>query len=158
MTVFNIDQLVGDIYEEMLASNNDRLPNLQEIEDAVFSAIPDTVLTDLKRRIARDATRRADKRLVQRGQSAQGSLLTGECDALEGVWTLPEGGRVRVRSARRNEYAMHLMIQRKNVLAVNQAFAADEQAFIELEPYFITPETTVEQARASWLQDNPPTP
>ena len=73
---------------------------------------------------------------------------------LEGDFIIDEHRRVPRRRALKRHAMAVLLIKRKNVVAVEQAFIDDEEGFLALEPYW-EESMTMEEAVLAYLADHP---
>lgn len=81
---------------------------------------------------AQSLAERADDRAAKRADSGQLDLLTGEVVALDAVWRLGGGRRVRARDASRDDVLAWLAIRGSNADRVREAYERDRQQIAEL--------------------------
>jgi len=101
---------------------------------------------ELVREFAETLAARADDRAAARIENQQLDLLTGEAVALDAVWRLGAGRRIKARHAVRNDVLAWLQIRAANAQRVADAFDADRSLAAELLLYMTKPDTTVEKA------------
>ena len=101
---------------------------------------------DLIAAFAQSLAERADDRRASRADSMQMDLLTGEVAALDAVWRVGGGRRVRVRDATREDVLLWFGIRSRNVELVNAAFEKDRHLVAELLVFMPDLHTTVPQA------------
>lgn len=89
---------------------------------------------------------KADDRAAARIENQQMDLLTGEAVAMDAVWRLGGGLRVKARHAVAADVLAWLDIRGANAQRVADAFAADRALVAELLVYMPTADVTVEQA------------
>lgn len=97
---------------------------------------------------ARSLAERADERAAKRADSEQMDLLTGEVEALDAVWRIGGGQRVRARDATREHVLAWLEIRGRNAERVREAYERDRQQVAELLVYMTDAMTVAEAVRA----------
>jgi hypothetical protein len=102
--------------------------------------------SELIREFAQSLAERADDRRARRAESGQMDLLTGEVEALDAVWRLGGGRRVRVRDATRDDVLLWLEIRGHNAERVAAAYEKDRQVVVELLAFMTDEHMTVPQA------------
>lgn len=110
---------------------------------------------EMVREFAETLAERADDRAAARVDNQQLDLLTGEAVAMDAVWRLGDGRRVKARHATRDDVLAWLQIRAANAQRVADAFDADRKLAAELLLYMTEPDTTVEAAVAARKKAQP---
>jgi hypothetical protein len=116
------------------------------IDEIVAELSSETTNAELVREFAETLAAGADDRASARIENQQMDLLTGEPVAMEAVWRLGAGRRVKARHAVREDVLAWLQIRAANAQRVADAFDADRKLAVELLLYMTDDETTVEKA------------
>lgn len=139
-------QKIADAAYDRIAESEQRF-DLAEVTAEVRAELEsESVRGDILDEFAQQLAEKADEKRAKRVDSEQYDLLTGEVEALDAMWRLGAGKRVRARHANREELLLWLGIRAANAERVAQAFDRDRKAVAELIAYMEDPETTVEQA------------
>lgn len=150
-----VRKLAMAVYQRLLDGAPDGHVDMATVRDEIERELRarGDLVDDVIEELAALSARAADDELTKRADSRQTSMLDDGSDALDGVWRLGGGRRVRVRYARRDDYAARMALKSKNVSAVLAAHAADEDEYSKLLPYFETAATTVAEAVEAWRAD-----
>lgn len=126
-----------------------------DFEDVVSDIKADlkgeVVNDELISEFARSLAHSIDDSRASRADSQQLDLLTGEPAAMDAVWRLGGGVRVRARHATRTDVLLWFGIRSANTDRVIAAFERDRTAVAELLVYMSDDEVTVEQAAQARL-------
>lgn len=142
-------QKIADAAYERIADEEERF-DLTEVIAAIREELEaETVRGEILDEFAQQLAEKADEKRSRRVDSEQYDLLTGEVEALDAMWRLGAGKRVRARHANREELLLWLGIRAANAERVASAFDRDRKAVAELIAYMDDPATTVEQAIAA---------
>jgi hypothetical protein len=125
------------------------------IAEIVAELSHETTNAELVREFAETLAARADDRAASRVDNQQIDLLTGESVAMDAVWRLGGGRRVKARHAVREDVLAWLQIRAANAQRVADAFDADRQLAAELLLYMPDGETTVGAAVEARLKARP---
>jgi hypothetical protein len=121
--------------------------DLNEVIDEIVTELSqETTNAELLREFAETLASGADDRAAARVENQQLDLLTGETVAMEAVWRLGSGRRVKAKHAVREDVLAWLQIRAANAQRVADAFEADRKLAGELLLYMTDSKTTVEQA------------
>lgn len=138
-------QKIADAAYDRVADGEERF-DLAEVTAEIRTELgTETVRDEILDEFAQQLAERADEKRAKRVDSDQYDLLTGEVEALDAMWRLGAGKRVRARHANREELLQWLGIRAANAARVNAAFERDRTAVAELL-LFMEDDTTVEQA------------
>jgi hypothetical protein len=116
------------------------------IDEIVAELSNETTNAELLREFAENLASRADDKAAARVDNQQLDLLTGETVAMDAVWRLGDGRRVKARHAVRDDVLAWLQIRAANAQRVADAFDADRKLAAELLLYMTNDDITVEQA------------
>jgi hypothetical protein len=124
-----------------------------DFEDVVADIKADlqeeVVNDELISEFARSLAHSIDDARASRADSQQLNLLTGETAAMDAVWRLGDGVRVRARHATRSDVLLWFGIRSANTDRVIAAFERDRTAVAELLVYMPDESVTVEMAAAA---------
>lgn len=142
-------QKIADAAYDRIADVHERFDLVEVTHEILLELRADTATAEeIFRELATTLAERADEKRARRNDSEQYDLLTGEVAALDAVWRLGDGRRVRARKAKRPELLQWLGIRAANAARVADAFERDRHAVAELLIY-MADDTTVEAALAA---------
>lgn len=133
------------------ADGADRFEFEDVVADIKASLMEEVVNDELISEFARSLARSIDDARAARADSQQLDLLTGETAAMDAVWRLGSGVRVRARHAKRADIIVWIGIRGANTDRVNAAYERDRAAVAELLVYMPDETVSVEQAAAARL-------
>ena len=125
------------------------------IDEIVAELSTEATNAELVREFAETLAARADDRAASRIENQQMDLLTGEAVALDAVWRLGGGRRIKARHAVSAEVLAWLQLRAANAQRVTDALDADRKLAAELLLYMPDDKTTVEQAVAARKRATP---
>lgn len=140
-------------YNKIAATAYDRYADRQArfdmagvIADVAAELSSESVNGELIQEFASQLVHSVDKKKTARAEDGQIDLLTGEPAALDAVWRLGSGQRVRARYANRIDMVTWLGMRRENAERVVAAFKRDETAVAQLLPFMADDSVLVERA------------
>lgn len=116
------------------------------IEEIVAELSNESTNAELVREFAETLAARADDKAAARIDNQQIDLLTGDPVAMDAVWRLGGGRRVKARHAIRADVLAWLEIRSANAQRVADALETDRRLAVELLMYMPDGTTTVETA------------
>jgi len=125
------------------------------ISEIVAELSNETTNAELLLEFAETLAARADDKAAARIDNQQLDLLTGETVAMDAVWRLGAGRRVKARHAVRDDVLAWLQLRAANAQRVADAFDADRKLAAELLLYMTDDAITVEQAVEARKQAQP---
>ena len=131
---------------ERVAANEDHFDVTDVIDEIVRELSSEDASSELIHEFAASLAEKADEKAAKRADSGQMDLLTGEVEALDAVWRIGGGRRVKARNANRDDVLAWLGIRRENADRVAAAFDRDRQTVAELIAFMPDDKTTVEAA------------
>lgn len=137
---------LAEVAYDRVADQADHFDITQVIDEIRAELSREDTTSELIAAFAQSLAERADDRRAKRADSGQLDLLTGEPEALDAVWRLGGGRRVRARQATRGDVLAWLAIRGDNAARVAEAYERDRQAVAELLVHMADDEMTVEQA------------
>jgi hypothetical protein len=138
-------KLADEAYARV-ADSGDKFDLDEVIDEIVAELSNESTNAELLQEFAETLAARADDRAASRLDNQQIDLLTGEVVALDAVWRLGGGRRVKARNAVAGDVLAWLDIRGANAKRVADAFDADRKLAVELLLYMPKPDTTVEAA------------
>lgn len=140
---------LADAAYDRVADGADHFDITEVIDEIVRELSSEEATAELLREFAQTLAERADDKRAKRADSGQLDLLTGEPEALDAVWRIGGGRRVRARDARREDVLAWLAIRGDNAERVREAYERDRQQVAELLVFMADDETTVAAAVAA---------
>ena len=134
---------------DRVADQADQFDIADVIAEIARELSTEAVTEELIREFAHSLAERADDRAAKRADSGQMDLLTGEAEALDAVWRIGGGRRVRARDATREHVLAWLAIRGDNAERVRDAYERDRHQVAELLVFMTDDETTVATAVAA---------
>jgi hypothetical protein len=129
-----------------IADGGEQFELVDVISEILGELRRETTNAELLAEFAESLAAGADQRAAARIDNQQLDLLTGEAVAMEAVWRLGAGRRVKVKHAVREDVLAWLQIRAANARRVADAYEADRKLAAELLLYMTDVKTTVEQA------------
>ena len=139
------NKLAEAVYDRV-ADEADQFDIAEVVDEIARELSTEQATTELIREFAQSLAERADDRRAKRADSGQMDLLTGEVEALDAVWRIGGGRRVRARDATREHVLAWLAIRGDNAARVVSAYDRDRQQVAELLVYMTDDRMTVAQA------------
>lgn len=146
---------IADAAYERVAEANEKFDIDDVISEIVAELSSEQASAELIREFAQTLAAKTDDKHAARAESGQLDLLAGTDEALDVVWRLGDGTRMKARKARRREVLKRLELRRDNFDRVREAYEADRTAAAELLLYMPDEETTVEAAVTARLNAQP---
>jgi hypothetical protein len=137
---------LADAAYERVAEAKDKFDIDDVIAEIVAELSAEQASAELIREFAQTLAAKTDDKHAARAESNQMDLLAGVDEAMDVVWRLGDGTRVKARKARRREVLKRLELRRENFERVSEAFEADRQITAELLVYMPDEVVTVEDA------------
>jgi hypothetical protein len=137
---------IADAAYARIADGGEQFDLDEVIDEIVAELSNETTNAELVREFAETLAARADDRAAARVDSQQLDLLTGDPAAMDAVWRLGSGRRVKARHAVRDDVLAWMQIRATNAQRVADAYEADQKLATELLAFMDHDETTVEQA------------
>ncbi|MGW9196096.1 hypothetical protein [Micromonospora chersina] len=147
---------IADAAYDRIAEGSDEFDIADVIDEIVRELSSEDASTELIREFAQTLAARVDDKRAKRAESGQVDLLTGDAEALDAVWRIGGGKRVRAREANRTQITQWIGIRGDNAARVVAAYDRDRKQVAELLVYMPDEETTVEQAVDRRKQERPP--
>jgi hypothetical protein len=148
-------QLARDAYEAVLNQAAGRC-DLEDVRDEILARIVALgVSDDIVDDFVDGLLAAEDGRQSSGADSGQYDLFSGEPEALDAVWRLGGGTRVRCRHATRADWYVRLAIKEQNLAAVKDAYDRELARAAKLMPYMTDDTITTEAALEAWRRDNP---
>lgn len=147
---------IADAAYDRVAEGADHFDIADVIDEIVRELSTEDASTELIREFAHTLAEKADDKRAKRADSGQLDLLTGEAEALDAVWRIGGGRRVRARDAKREDVLAWLAIRGDNAARVVAAYDKDRQQVAELLVYMADEKTTVAQAVERRKRQQPP--
>jgi hypothetical protein len=148
-------KLARECYESALDQQGGRC-DLEDVRDLILAQIvAQGVSDDIVDDFVDGLLKEEDARQAQSADYGQYDLFSGELAALDVVWRLGHGVRVRARHATRADIYARLGIKAENLKNVTEAFLREQQRATKLMPYMTDDTITVEMALEAWKRDNP---
>lgn len=149
---------LADAAYDRVAEGADHFDIADVIDEIVAELSTEEASAELVREFAHTLAEKADDKRAKRADSGQIDLFTGEAEALDAVWRIGGGRRVKARNANRDDVLAWLGIRRENADRVAAAFDRDRQTVAELIAYMPDDTTTVEEAVQARKDAQPPQP
>lgn len=137
---------IADAAYERVAESNEKFDIDDVISEIVAELSTEEASAELIREFAQTLAAKTDDKHAARAESNQMDLLAGTDEAMDVVWRLGDGTRVKARKARRRDVLKRLELRRDNFERVREAYEADRHVTAELLVYMPEEETTVEEA------------
>lgn len=137
---------LADAAYDRVAESKDHFDIAEVVEEIARELSSEDASSELIREFAHNLAEKADDRRAKRADSGQIDLFTGEPEALDAVWRIGGGRRVKAKDAIREDVLAWLGIRRENADRVAAAFDRDRQVVAELLVFMPDLDTTVEQA------------
>lgn len=147
---------LADAAYDRVAQGADHFDIADVIDEIVAELSTEEASAELVREFAHTLAEKADDKRAKRADSGQIDLFTGEAEALDAVWRIGGGRRVKARNANRDDVLAWLGIRRENADRVAAAFDRDRQTVAELIAYMPDETTTVEEAVQARKDAQPP--
>lgn len=147
---------IADAAYDRIAEGRDEFDISDVIDEIVRELSSEEASQELIREFAQTLAAKVDDKRAKRAESGQLSLLDGEPEALDAVWRLGDGKRVRAREANRDQLTQWIGIRGDNAARVVAAYDRDRRQAAELLVYMPDVSTTVEQAVDRRKQERPP--
>ena len=147
---------IADAAYDRIADGSDQFDIAEVINEIVRELSAENATQELLREFAQSLAERADDKRAKRADSGQMDLLAGDTEALDAVWRVGGGKRVRARNAKRDDVLSWLAIRGDNAARVVAAYDRDRKQAAELLVYMPDVATTVEQAVDRRRQERPP--
>lgn len=139
------NKIASAVYER-IAETGEKFDIEDVIDEIVRELSSETATAELIHEFASTLAAKADDKAASRVDSGQLNLLTGDEVALDAVWRLGGGQRVKARQARRPDVIAWFEQRSANFSRVTAAFEADQKVTAELLVYMPDETTTVEAA------------
>lgn len=137
---------IAEAAYQRIADGGEKFDLDEVIDEIVAELSSETTNAELVREYAELLAGKADDRAAARIENQQMDLLTGEAVAMDAVWRLGDGRRVKARHAVAADVLAWLEIRGANAQRVADAFTADRALAAELLVYMPSADVTVEQA------------
>ena len=148
-----------DQYHKVAGAAYDRVADrgghfeLGDLVEEVLGDLVDIVdVSELLRTVALTLVQTVDDRRTASADAAQLDLLTGEAKALDVVWRLGDGWRIRARYATRADALKWIDLRAQNARRVAEAYSRDRDRIAVLLP-FLNGSTTVAVAVDAYRAD-----
>ena len=147
---------IADVAYDRIAEGRDEFDISDVIDEIVRELSSEEASQELIREFAQTLAAKVDDKRAKRAESGQLSLLDGDPEALDAVWRLGGGKRVRAREANRDQVTQWIGIRGDNAARVVAAYDRDRKEAAELLVYMPDAATKVEQAVDRRKQERPP--
>jgi len=137
---------IADAAYDRVAEQTEKFELDDVIDEIVRELSSEQASRELIREFAQTLAAKTDDKHAARAENSQMDLLAGTDAALDTVWRLGDGTRVKARKARRDDVLKRFELRRDNYERVRQAFEDDRKVTAELLVYMPNEETTVEVA------------
>lgn len=137
---------IADAAYERVADGKDHFDIAEVVSEIVKELSTEDASQELIREFAHTLAEKADDKRAKRADSGQVDLFTGQPEALDAVWRIGGGKRVRVREATRDDVVSRLAIIGDNAARVAAAHDKDRRQLLELLAWMPNKRMTVAQA------------
>jgi hypothetical protein len=147
---------IADAAYDRIADGSDKFDISEVIDEIVRELSVEDATQELVREFAQSLAEKVDDKRAKRADSGQMDLLAGDPEALDAVWRIGGGKRVRAREAKRKDALSWLAIRGDNAARVVSAYDRDRQQVAELLVYMPDDDTSLEQAVVARKEFLPP--
>lgn len=147
---------IADAAYDRVADGADQFDIGEVIDEIVRELSAENTTQELLREFAQSLAEKADDKRAKRADSGQMDLLAGDAEALDAVWRVGGGKRIRARHANRQDATRWIGIRGDNAARVVAAYDRDRKQVAELLVYMPDDDTSVEQAVDRRKQERPP--